>query len=91
MSQPWTDTLHVLTRQKEIDTSAIKEYFAPLLEWLEAENKRNGDEPNWTKNTKSKDKGNKWEMDELKDEIAFLAEKLWEEQYNYNDEREWWN
>ena len=39
MSRPWTEALEVLTGQTEIDTSAIHEYFAPLIEWLEEETK----------------------------------------------------
>jgi len=34
-SQPWQDTLEELTGGREIDASAIIDYFAPLLAWLE--------------------------------------------------------
>jgi len=38
-SQPWQDTLEKLTGTREMDASAITEYFAPLLAWLEERNK----------------------------------------------------
>lgn len=38
-SQPWQDTLQKLTGTREMDASAITEYFAPLLAWLEEQNK----------------------------------------------------
>ena len=37
-SQPWQDSLEQLTGTREMDASAIVEYFAPLLAWLENEN-----------------------------------------------------
>jgi peptidyl-dipeptidase A len=38
-SQPWQQTLEKLTGTREMDASAITEYFAPLLSWLEEQNK----------------------------------------------------
>ncbi|XP_054751271.2 angiotensin-converting enzyme-like [Lytechinus pictus] len=38
MSRPWPDAMEVLTGAPNMDTSAIKEYFRPLMEWLEKEN-----------------------------------------------------
>lgn len=38
-SQPWQDTLEKLTGTRQIDASAITEYFGPLLGWLEEQNK----------------------------------------------------
>lgn len=38
-SQPWQDTLEKLTGTRQMDASAITEYFAPLLAWLEEQNK----------------------------------------------------
>ncbi len=37
-SQPWQETLYELTGTREMDASAIIEYFAPLLAWLEEKN-----------------------------------------------------
>ncbi|MEY2855104.1 MAG: hypothetical protein RL030_2236 [Pseudomonadota bacterium] len=38
-SQPWPDTLEKLTGTREMDAGAIVEYFAPLMAWLEEQNK----------------------------------------------------
>ena len=37
-SQPWQDTLEELTGSREMDASAIIDYFAPLMDWLEQDN-----------------------------------------------------
>lgn len=36
--KPWPDALQVLTGQREMDASAILEYYAPLMQWLEKQN-----------------------------------------------------
>jgi peptidyl-dipeptidase A len=38
-SKPWQDTLFELTGQREMDATAILDYFAPLKGWLETQNK----------------------------------------------------
>ena len=38
-SQPWQDTLQELTGTREMDASAILDYFAPLRGWLKEQNK----------------------------------------------------
>lgn len=38
-SKPWPDALEVFTGQREIDASAIVDYFAPLDRWLTGQNK----------------------------------------------------
>ncbi len=38
-SQPWPQTLKQLTGQEQMDASAIIDYFAPLNEWLQKQNK----------------------------------------------------
>jgi peptidyl-dipeptidase A len=38
VSQPWQDTLAELTGTREMDASAIIEYFAPLMGWLKEQN-----------------------------------------------------
>jgi peptidyl-dipeptidase A len=38
-SKPWQDALEALTGEREMDASAILEYFAPLQKWLEEQNK----------------------------------------------------
>lgn len=37
-SQPWQDSLEMLTGTREMDASAMVEYFGPLLSWLEKNN-----------------------------------------------------
>ena len=37
-SKPWQDALYELTGEREMDASAILEYFAPLQKWLEEQN-----------------------------------------------------
>ncbi len=38
-SQPWQDALERLTGTRQMDASAIVEYFQPLMEWLEEQNR----------------------------------------------------
>jgi peptidyl-dipeptidase A len=38
-SRPWPDALEALTGERRMDASALAEYFAPLQEWLDHENK----------------------------------------------------
>jgi peptidyl-dipeptidase A len=38
-SQPWQDTLEKLTGTRQMDASAILDYFAPLQAWLAEQNK----------------------------------------------------
>ena len=38
-SKPWPDALQAFTGQREMDATAISDYFAPLNAWLEEENK----------------------------------------------------
>jgi peptidyl-dipeptidase A len=38
-SQPWPDALETLTGRREMDASAMLEYFAPLKAWLDEENR----------------------------------------------------
>ena len=37
-SRPWPDALEALTGQREMDATAITDYFAPLQEWLDEQN-----------------------------------------------------
>jgi peptidyl-dipeptidase A len=37
-SQPWPDTLEKLTGKREIDATAIIDYFQPLMAWLKEQN-----------------------------------------------------
>jgi peptidyl-dipeptidase A len=38
-SQPWADTMYELTGTRQMDASAILEYFEPLRSWLKEQNK----------------------------------------------------
>jgi peptidyl-dipeptidase A len=38
-SKPWPDALEVLTGERETDAGALLEYFAPLKQWLDEQNK----------------------------------------------------
>jgi hypothetical protein len=46
-SKPWPDALEVLTGQKEMDATALTDYFAPLKTWLGEQNKKNGYPIGW--------------------------------------------
>ena len=37
-SRPWPDALEVMTGQRQMDATAIRDYFAPLEKWLEEQN-----------------------------------------------------
>lgn len=39
VSKPWPDALEAATGKREMDASAIREYFAPLETWLKDQNK----------------------------------------------------
>ena len=38
VSRPWPDALEALTGERQIDASAIQDYFAPLKTWLDEQN-----------------------------------------------------
>ncbi len=37
-SRPWPDALDAMTGQRQMDASAILDYFAPLMKWLDEQN-----------------------------------------------------
>ncbi|MSV35469.1 MAG: peptidase M2 family protein [Bryobacterales bacterium] len=39
LSRPWQDAMSELTGQRQIDATAILDYFAPLQKWLDEQNK----------------------------------------------------
>ncbi len=39
LSRPWPDALEALTGQRQMDATAIRDYFAPLQKWLDDQNK----------------------------------------------------
>jgi len=40
-SKPWPEALEVLTGEKQMDATALADYFAPLKTWLDEQNKAN--------------------------------------------------
>jgi peptidyl-dipeptidase A len=46
-SKPWPDALNVLTGEREMDASALGDYFAPLKVWLDEQNRKNGYPVGW--------------------------------------------
>jgi peptidyl-dipeptidase A len=40
-SKPWQEALETLTGEKQMDASALADYFAPLKSWLDEQNKAN--------------------------------------------------
>jgi peptidyl-dipeptidase A len=39
LSKPWPDALQAITGQRQMDATAILDYFAPLQKWLDEQNK----------------------------------------------------
>jgi peptidyl-dipeptidase A len=39
ISRPWPEALEALTGEREMDATAILDYFAPLREWLDEQNR----------------------------------------------------
>ena len=37
LSKPWPEALAAMTGSKEMDATAIRDYFAPLQTWLDAQ------------------------------------------------------
>jgi peptidyl-dipeptidase A len=46
-SKPWPEALEVLTGEKQLDASALADYFAPLKIWLDEQNKKNNYAVGW--------------------------------------------
>jgi peptidyl-dipeptidase A len=46
-SRPWPEALEALTGQKQMDATAITDYFAPLQAWLDEQNKQSGAKLGW--------------------------------------------
>ncbi|KAG6454446.1 hypothetical protein O3G_MSEX008728 [Manduca sexta] len=50
-SRPWPDAMEAITGQRKMDASGVLEYFAPLYDWLKAENERNNEFVGWEPST----------------------------------------
>lgn len=46
-SKPWPEALEAMTGQKQLDATALADYFAPLKTWLDAQNKKNNYPVGW--------------------------------------------
>jgi peptidyl-dipeptidase A len=46
-SKPWPEALATLTGQKEMDATALADYFAPLKTWLDEQNKKHNYPVGW--------------------------------------------
>ncbi|HEY1271734.1 MAG TPA: M2 family metallopeptidase, partial [Terriglobales bacterium] len=46
-SQPWPEALYALTGERQMDATAIIDYFAPLKKWLDEQNAKNGAKTGW--------------------------------------------
>jgi peptidyl-dipeptidase A len=46
-SKPWPEALYAMTGEKQLDGSAIIEYFAPLKTWLDQQNKAQANPIGW--------------------------------------------
>jgi peptidyl-dipeptidase A len=46
-SRPWPEELEALTGEKQMDATAILDYFAPLKSWLDEQNKKSGTKEGW--------------------------------------------
>ncbi len=46
-SHPWPDALEALTGERQMDATAILDYFAPLQKWLDEQNAKNGVKVGW--------------------------------------------
>jgi peptidyl-dipeptidase A len=41
MSKPWPEALYQLTGSRQMDATALTDYFAPLKKWLDEQNRGN--------------------------------------------------
>lgn len=46
-SKPWQDALYAMTGERQMDGGAMLEYFAPLKQWLDEQNAKDGAKLGW--------------------------------------------
>ena len=46
-SKPWPDAMEAITGQREMDATALRDYFQPLEDWLKRENQENQETIGW--------------------------------------------
>ncbi len=47
LSRPWPEALEALTGEREMDATALLDYYAPLMAWLKEQNAANGYASGW--------------------------------------------
>ena len=47
LSKPWPEALEALTGEKQMDATALADYFAPLKVWLDEQNRKNNYPVGW--------------------------------------------
>ncbi|KAK7873704.1 hypothetical protein R5R35_013236 [Gryllus longicercus] len=52
-SRPWPEALEAVTGSRHMDASGLLDYFRPLAQWLEEENRRTGQIPGWDRSKKN--------------------------------------
>jgi hypothetical protein len=53
-SKPWPDAMEVLTGQRDMDATGLLDYFSPLADWLERDNRQSGEYVGWEPTEKRK-------------------------------------
>ena len=46
-SKPWMDAMELMTGERKMDAKPILDYFQPLIQWLEEDNRRNNVTIGW--------------------------------------------
>lgn len=46
-SKPWPEAMTMITGEPKMSAQPLMQYFQPLIQWLEAENNKNGDVRGW--------------------------------------------
>lgn len=46
-SKPWPEAMAMMTGQPKMSAKPLMEYFSPLIDWLEKQNKENNDILGW--------------------------------------------
>ncbi|XP_011148683.1 angiotensin-converting enzyme [Harpegnathos saltator] len=46
-SKPWPDAMEKITKQRDMDSAGLLEYFKPLINWLTEENKKTNEYIGW--------------------------------------------
>ena len=69
-SKPWQDAMEAMTGQRDVLATPLLNYVEPLMEWLKAENAKNGDYIGW-------------DLPTLEESPITIAEKVAEKEASY--------